>query len=68
MVSIVMTMLASVVEDRGGWASNDSDFESTCAPVNKDSTQQYRHRDEIINTSGGTSTQNIVAFRSDNLT
>ncbi|HEY7506580.1 MAG TPA: chitobiase/beta-hexosaminidase C-terminal domain-containing protein, partial [Nitrososphaera sp.] len=60
--------LASVVEDRGGWASKDSDFNPTCAPVNKDSTQQYRQRDEIINMSGGTSTQNIAAFRSDNLT
>ena len=60
--------LASVVEDRGGWATTDSDFNASCFPVNKDSTQQYRQRDEIINMSGGTSTQNLAAFRSDNLT
>jgi hypothetical protein len=60
--------LASVVQDKGGWSTSDSDFNAACAPLNKDSTQQYRQRDEIINTSGGTSTQNIAAFRSDNLT
>jgi hypothetical protein len=60
--------LASVVEDRGGWGTNDSDFNSSCAPLNKDSTQQYRQRDEIINMPGGTSTQNIAAWRSDDLT
>jgi hypothetical protein len=60
--------LASVVEDRGGWSTSDSDFNATCAPLNKDSTKQYRQRDEIINTSGGTSTQNIAAWRSDDLT
>jgi hypothetical protein len=60
--------LASVVEDRGGWATNDSDFNSSCAPLNKDGTQQYRQRDEIINLPGGTSTQNIAAWRSDDLT
>jgi hypothetical protein len=60
--------LASVVEDRGGWASNDSDFNATCTPVNVDSTEQYRQRDEILSMPGGTATQNIAAFRSDNLT
>jgi hypothetical protein len=60
--------LASVVEDRGGWATNDSDFNSSCAPLNKDSDEQYRQRDEILNMPGGTSTQNIAAFRSDGLT
>jgi len=60
--------LASVYEDKGGWSSSDSDFNASCFPTNKDSTQQYRQRDEIHNTSGGTSTQNIAAFRSDDLT
>jgi hypothetical protein len=59
---------ASVVEDRGGWATNDSDFNPSCAPLNKDSTKKYRQRDEILNMPGGTSTQNIAAFRSDDLT
>src|SRR5690606_33293120 len=59
---------ASVVEDRGGWATNDSDFNPGCAPLNKDSTKKYRQRDEILNMPGGTSTQNIAAFRSDDLT
>jgi hypothetical protein len=60
--------LASVYEDKGGWATTNSDFNSTCTPMNKDSTQQYRQRDEILNLPGGTSTQNIAAFRSDDLT
>jgi hypothetical protein len=60
--------LASVVEDRGGWATSNPDFNASCFPVNKDSTQQYRQRDEIINMPGGTSTQNIAAWRSDGLT
>jgi hypothetical protein len=60
--------LASVVEDRGGWSTTNSDFNASCFPVNKDSTQQYRQRDEILNLPGGTSTQNIAGFRSDDLT
>jgi hypothetical protein len=60
--------LASVNEDRGGWSTSNPDFNSSCAPSNKDSTQQYRQRDEILNLPGGTSTQNIAAFRSDGLT
>jgi hypothetical protein len=60
--------LASVVEDKGGWATGSSDFNSGCAPLNKDSTQQYRQTDEILNKPGGTDTQNIAAFRSDDLT
>ena len=60
--------LASVVEDRGGWATSNPDFNTSCAPSNKDSTQQYRQRDEILNLPGGTSTQNIAAWRSDGLT
>jgi hypothetical protein len=60
--------LASVVEDKGGWSSSDSDFNASCFPTNMDSTHQYRQRDEIHNLPGGTSTQNIAAFRSDDLT
>lgn len=60
--------LASAVEDRGGWVTNDSDFNPSCAPLNKDSTKKYRQRDEILNMPGGTATQNIAAFRSDDLT
>jgi hypothetical protein len=50
--------LASVVEDRGGWATHDSDFNSSCG----------RDRDEILTRPGGTNSQNIAAFRSDDLT
>jgi hypothetical protein len=60
--------LASVVEDRGGWSTSNSDFNASCFPTNKDSTQQFRQRDEILNLPGGTSTQNIAAWRSDGLT
>ena len=60
--------LASAVEDRGGWATTNSDFNPSCFPTNKDSTFQYRQRDEIHNLPGGTATQNIGAFRSDDLT
>jgi hypothetical protein len=60
--------LASTYDDKGGWATNDSDFTPNCFPVNKDSTHQYKQRDEIMNMSGGTSTQNLAAFRSDQQT
>jgi hypothetical protein len=50
--------LASVAEDRGGWATNDIDFNSSCG----------RDRDEILTLPGGTSTQNIAGFRSDDIT
>jgi hypothetical protein len=50
--------LASVYEDRGGWATSNSDFNSSCG----------RDRDEILTMPGGTSAQNIAAFRSDDLT
>jgi hypothetical protein len=59
--------LASVYQDKGGWSTGDSDFESDCSRANKDSTKQYRQRDEILNLPGGTSSQNIVGFRSDEL-
>lgn len=49
--------LASVYEDRGGWSTNNSDFDSSCG----------RSRDEILSTPGGTDTQNIAAWRSDDL-
>jgi|SRR5581483_3806843 len=60
--------LASVVEDKGGWSTSDPDFKSNCFPVNVDSTYQYRQRDEILSMPGGTSTANLGAFRSDDLT
>jgi hypothetical protein len=60
--------LASVYEDKGGWSTSNPDFNDTCFPMNKDSMQQYRQRDEILNLPGGTSTQNIAAWRSDSLT
>jgi hypothetical protein len=47
--------LASVYEDKGGWATDDSDFDSSCG----------RERDEILTGPGGTSSQNLAAFRSD---
>jgi hypothetical protein len=50
--------LASVYEDKGGWATHDSDFDSQCG----------RARDAILTAAGGTSAQNIAAFRSDSLT
>jgi hypothetical protein len=50
--------LASVYEDRGGWSTHDTDFDPSCG----------RDRDEILTGSGGTATQNIAAFRSDDLT
>ena len=60
--------LASVLVDRGGWATANSDFDSKCTPLNKDSDQTYRQRDEVINMSGGTGSQNLAAWRSDGLT
>jgi hypothetical protein len=60
--------LASVVEDRGGWETSNPDFNVECFPINKDSKEQYRQRDEILSLPGGTSTQNIAAWRSDDLT
>jgi hypothetical protein len=50
--------LASVVEDMGGWATNDSDFDPDCGVS----------RDAILASPGGTATQNIVAWRTDNTT
>lgn len=49
--------LASVVEDRGGWATPDSDFASYCGVA----------RDAILTGPGGSGSQNIVAWRSDNI-
>jgi hypothetical protein len=60
--------LASVYVDRGGWSTTNSDFDSNCPPLNKDSDDRYRQRDEVINMPGGTSSQNIAAWRSDGLT
>lgn len=49
--------LASVVEDRGGWATDNSDFNESCG----------RERDEILSEPGGTDSQNIVGFRTDGI-
>jgi hypothetical protein len=49
--------LASVVEDRGGWATDNSDFNDYCG----------RERDEILLAPGGTDGQNIVGFRTDTI-
>jgi hypothetical protein len=49
--------LASVVEDKGGWATSDGDFDTSCG----------RDRDELLTSPGGTASQNIAAFRTDNL-
>jgi hypothetical protein len=49
--------LASVVEDRGGWATTNSDFNESCG----------RARDEILSSPGGTISQNIVGFRTDEI-
>jgi hypothetical protein len=60
--------LASVYIDKGGWATTNSDFDASCPPLNKDSEDRYRQRDEIINMPGGTGSQNLAAWRSDGLT
>jgi hypothetical protein len=60
--------IASVVVDRRGWVATNSDFGSKCPPLSKDSDQRYRQRGEIISTLGGTSSQNLAAWRSDGLT
>jgi hypothetical protein len=49
--------LASVVEDRGGWATDNSDFNDSCGI----------ERDEILSAPGGTDSQNIVGFRTDGI-
>jgi hypothetical protein len=55
--------------DEGGWATTESDFVANCPKLNKDSTQQYRQRDEIFNLPGGnTDLQNLCAFRTDGST
>lgn len=60
--------LASVTEDRGGWGTTNSDFKADCAPMSVDNTAQYRQRDEILSLPGGTGTQNIAAWRTDQTT
>jgi hypothetical protein len=49
--------LASVVEDRGDWATDNGDFNDSCG----------RERDEILLAPGGTEAQNIVGFRTDTI-
>ncbi|MER3407328.1 MAG: hypothetical protein C4292_00430 [Nitrososphaera sp.] len=48
--------LASVVEDKGGLATDNNDFDPRCGVP----------RDAILATPGGSATQNIVAWRTDN--
>ena len=50
--------LASVMEDRGGWAPTDGDFDSSCDIA----------KDAILTESGGTEVQNLVAWRTDDTT
>ena len=50
--------LASVVEDKGGWATDNTDFDPRCGVL----------RDSILTAPGGSATQNIVAWRTDNST
>ncbi len=38
------------------------------ARLDKDNNEQYRQKDEVLSLPGGTSTQNIAAWRSDGLT
>ncbi len=49
--------LASIVEDRGGWATDNPDFNDSCG----------KERDEILSAPGGTDSQNIVGFRTDGI-
>jgi hypothetical protein len=61
--------LYSNTRDEGGWGTTDTDFVANCPRLNKDSTQQYRQRDEILNMPGGnTDLQNLCAWRSDDTT
>jgi hypothetical protein len=58
--------LTSNTNDEGGWGTTETDFVATCPKLNKDSTQQYRARDEIFNMPGGnTAEQNLCAWRCD---
>ena len=50
--------MASVVEDRGGWATSNDDFDSHCGVA----------RDAILSGPGGSATENIVAWRTDDTT
>jgi len=66
--------LFSNTRDEGGWgvSATNTDFVANCPKMNKDSNQQYRQRDEILNMPGvGNDTnnlQNLCAWRSDNCT
>jgi len=50
--------LTSVVVDNGGWSTNNDDFDSKCGVT----------RDAILALPGGSPTQNIVAWRTDETT
>jgi len=58
----------ATTDDVGGWSTSNSDFKADCPHLNKDMTTGYRTRDEILNTSGGTATQNLAAWRTDGAT
>jgi len=64
--------LSSNTNDEGGWITNSTDFVANCPKLNKDSTQQYRQRDEILNMPGQCNDtaiqQNLCAWRTDNVT
>jgi hypothetical protein len=47
--------VASIVEDKGGWATTEDDFDPLCGVA----------RDDILITPRGSETQNIVAWRTD---
>lgn len=56
--------------DKGGWSTSDSDFVSTCPPLDSNYVHQYRQRDEIFNTSGsvGLDYNCIGVYRTDGIT
>ena len=61
--------LASVYEDKGGWsAASDPDFVASCSPMSVDNPGPFRQADEILSLSGGTGTQNLAGFRTDQIT
>lgn len=51
--------------DRGDWSTSSTDFNAGCSAIDSNYVHSYRQRDEILNTEGGTATQNLVAWRSD---
>jgi hypothetical protein len=68
--------LFSNTNDEGGWTVESgrmaTDFNPSCPPLNKDSTQQFRQPDEILNMPGQCNdtavNQNLCAWRTDDVT